>query len=181
MQNKIGSNFKNILLLTVIGTAPFGVQAQTATASAAPQMPSSSADAVFVQQAAKGGMAEVELSKIAATGAASPDVRKFADHMVRDHTKNNQDLATIAAHENIALPKDLDTEHAQMRDKLSSMHGPDLDRTYMMAMRQDHQKMEDLLKSSEGSVTSNEMKTFIKTTLPVVEDHLRMAQQISVR
>src|SRR5262249_1193972 len=116
----------------------------------------------------------------ASASAASPDVRRFADRMVTDHTKNNQELVTIAAHENIAVPKELDSEHAQLRDKLSSMKGAEFDRAYITAMRNDHQKMADLLKTSQASVSTDEMRTFIKTTLPVVQDHLRMAQQINV-
>lgn len=169
------TSYTNILFAT-LACAPLSAFAQNGAAQSA----SSGGDAAFVQQAAKGGMAEVELSKIASTSASSPDVRRFADHMVTDHTKNNQELATIAAHENIAVPKELDGEHARLRDELSTMKGPDLDLAYITAMRNDHQKMADLLKTSQATVSTDEMRTFIKTTLPVVQDHLRMAQQINV-
>ncbi len=155
----------------------FAAHAQTKTSN----MPAKSGegpDATFVTQAAQGGMAEVELSKVAEKNAKSADVKKFASEMVHDHTANNKELATIAAHENIPVPTSLDTEHAALCDKLSAMKGADFDRAYIDAMKTDHQKMDDLLKSSQATVTTEELRTFIKKTDPVVEHHLAMAQKL---
>jgi len=143
-----------------------------------PQQKGDSADATFVQKAGEGGMAEVELSKIAESNAKSADVKKFAAQMVHDHTANNKDLAAIAAKENIQVPKSLDAEHVALRDKLKAMKGADFDREYVDAMRNDHKKMDELLKSSESTVTSEDLRTFIKKTDPVVEHHLSMAQNL---
>jgi putative membrane protein len=151
-----------------------------APASSAPKVAAESPDATFVQKAGGGGLAEVELSKLAVSSAASPEVKQFAQKMVQAHSENNKQLAIIAAHENIAVPKDLDSEHAQLRDKLAAQHGAEFDRTYVSAMRGDHQKMADLLQSSQATVSTEELRTFIKKTLPVVQDHLRMANQLKV-
>jgi putative membrane protein len=154
--------------------------AQT-TPSNMPQHVGDSSDATFVQKAGEGGMAEVELSKLAETNAKSPAVKKFAKQMVHDHTANNKELATIAAHENIPVPTSLDRDHAALRDKLQGMQGDDFDRAYVDAMRSDHQKMDDLLKSSQSTVSTEELRTFIKKTEPVVEHHLSMAQNLKAR
>jgi putative membrane protein len=151
-----------------------------APASSSPQTAAESPNAAFVQQAGQGGLAEVELSKLAVTSAKSSEVRSFAEKMVHDHTENNKQLATIAAHENIRIPEAPDSEHAQLRDKLAAEHGTAFDRDYVDAMRADHQKMADLLKSSQATVNTEELRTFIKKTLPVVESHLRMAQDLKV-
>jgi len=156
---------------------PFAcAQAQTQSSNMQPK--GNGGDATFVQKAGEGGMAEVELSKIAESNAKSADVKKFATQMVHDHTANNKELATIAAKENITVPKSLDSEHAALRDKLKGEKGADFDRDYIEAMRSDHQKMIDLLKSSESTVTTEDLRTFIKKTEPVVEHHLSMAQNI---
>lgn len=151
-----------------------------APGSGTPQTAAESPNAAFVQQAGQGGMAEVSLSKLALDLATSPQVRQFAQKMVQDHTANNKQLATIAAHENIQLPIDLDSEHAHLRERLEGKRGADFDRAYVDAMRADHQKMADLLKSSQATVNTEELRAFIKTTLPVVEAHLRMAQDLKV-
>ena len=135
-------------------------------------------DAQFIQQAGQGGMAEVELSKLAEQRAQSGEVKKFAEHMVRDHTANNRELEKIATKENVALPKDLDSEHAALRDKLASLKDQDFDKAYIDAMRSDHQKMDDLLKSSEASVSSKELRAYIKKTTAAVETHLREVEKL---
>src|SRR6185369_14746712 len=54
-----------------------------------------SADAAFAMAAAEGGLAEVELGRLAKEHASSADVKKFADKMVEDHGKANDELAGI--------------------------------------------------------------------------------------
>jgi len=154
--------------------------AQTSGGSSAPKQPAETAgtDASFIQQAGQGGVAEVELSKLAEQKAKSGDVKKFAEHMVRDHTTNNRELEKIASKENVALPKELDAEHAATRDRLASLKDEAFDKAYIDAMLEDHQKMGDLLKSSAGSVSSDELRIYIKKTTAAVEAHLREANKL---
>jgi putative membrane protein len=99
--------------------------------------------------------------------------------MVQEHDQNSRYLATIAAQENLAVPNAVDEEHAQLRDALAGERGATFDNSYMTAMLKDHQQMASLLKSSEAAVSTDELRTFIKKTLPVVEHHLRMAQDVA--
>lgn len=139
------------------------------------------ANAIFVQKAAQGGMAEVDLSTLAVTTANSAEVENFAQTMVRDHSANNRQLAAIATSEHIPVPGAIDTEHMQLYEQLAALHGADFDRVYVAAMRSDHQKMIDLLTTSETSVSSDELITFIKKTLPVVRAHLQMANDLKTQ
>ena len=156
------------------------------SASAAAQSPgvgtretaAESPDALFVQQADAGGVAQMELSQLAVQQAQSADVRHLAETIVQDHARDERELATIAAHENIALPKQIDDRHAQLRAQLSIMHGSGFDHAYIEAMLADHATMADLLKSSRATVSTQELRTYITTTLPVVEGHLQMAQTV---
>ena len=43
-------------------------------------------DADFVKKAASSGLANVEMSKIAKDRASDPDVKKFAESIITDHT-----------------------------------------------------------------------------------------------
>lgn len=56
----------------------------------------SRADQSFLKKAAENGLAEVESSKVAAEKAQNPEVKKFAQHMVDEHTKANQELKQLA-------------------------------------------------------------------------------------
>jgi putative membrane protein len=96
-------------------------------------------DRTFVKEAGAGGLAEVELSKIAQK-SENADVKRFADRMVQDHTAANQELTTIATGLGINLPKALDPEHEQMRKKLAALHGKAFEEQYMQGMVADHNK-----------------------------------------
>ncbi|MDF3076445.1 MAG: hypothetical protein K0S09_334 [Sphingobacteriaceae bacterium] len=57
----------------------------------------------FLPMAAESGMREVELSRIAQQKSSNPDVRAFAEMMVRDHSTNNQQLMNVASTKNINI------------------------------------------------------------------------------
>ena len=98
------------------------------------------ADMNFVKEAAIGGMAEVEMGKVAEQNAQDPQVKEFGNRMVRDHSDANTKLTTIANGKNVQLPKELDQKHAQMRDKLARLKGAQFDREYMREVVKDHEK-----------------------------------------
>ena len=54
-------------------------------------------DETFVVKAARGGMAEVELGKLAVEKAASDEVKKFGQRMVDDHSKASDELKIARA------------------------------------------------------------------------------------
>ena len=79
----------------------------------------SGASQVFVTHAATGGIAEVEMGKLAGDKAASSEVKKFAVQMVSDHTKANEELEKIATGKSLKVPTALDAEHKAKLETLS--------------------------------------------------------------
>jgi putative membrane protein len=92
----------------------------------APKETLSQQDKRFVAEAAEGGMTEVELSKIAEK-SANPEVKRFAERMVQDHSAANTELTSIATGLGIEMPKTLSSEHQRIRDHLKSVHGKAFD------------------------------------------------------
>jgi len=137
-----------------------------------------SGDEAFVAVAAQAELGEIELSRIAVDSATSPEIRNFAAKMIEEHAASNAELDQIAANENIPLPIAPDSDHLQLRDKLIALRGRDLDKTYMELMRTDHQKMVDFLSAASSTVGTDDLRNFIKKTLPIVQRHLRMAQEL---
>jgi predicted outer membrane protein len=81
-------------------------------------------DQEWVMKVAQGGMAEVELGKLATEKAASDEVKKFGQRMVDDHSKANEELKTLAQNKKITLPTDIDAKHKAERDRLASYRAP---------------------------------------------------------
>lgn len=72
--------------------------------TAAMGMPVNDDVADFAVKAANGGMAEVEMGKIAEQRGTSKAVKDFGAMMVKDHSKANDELKKLAAAKNITLP-----------------------------------------------------------------------------
>jgi putative membrane protein len=141
----------------------------------------SSQDHKFAMDAAQGGMAEVELGRLAAQKASNADVKAFGQRMVDDHSKANAQLMQAATSAGMTPPKTLDAKHRQDMDKLSRLSGTAFDREYMSHMLMDHKKdVAEFEKQSEKG-TDASLRTFATQTLPTLREHLRMAQEIATK
>jgi putative membrane protein len=134
------------------------------------------ADKAWVQKAAVGGLAEVELGKLAQQKAASDQVKQFGSHMVEDHSKSNTELQQLASSKGLTLPTDLDASHKNKRAKLEKLSGAQFDRAYMSEMVADHKKDVAEYRKQSTSGKDSDLKAFAAKTLPTLEDHLKMAQ-----
>ena len=133
-------------------------------------------DQTFVEKAARGGMAEVELGKLAADKASSDQVKKFGQRMADDHGKANDELKSLAQTKNITLPTNIGAKEKALKDRLSKMSGDAFDRAYMQAMVADHRKDVNEFRAESNTGKDPEVKAWASKTLPNLEDHLKMAQ-----
>jgi putative membrane protein len=136
--------------------------------------------ATFVEKAAMGGMAEVELSKLALQKSKNEEVITFANHMVTDHTQANNDLKSIATSKNLQIPADLDAKHKAAIAELSKKNGADFDRAYAQQMAKDHDKTVALFNAaSSASAVDPQLQAFARKTLPTLKHHDQLAMQLN--
>ena len=147
------------------------------TALAAEAADTPPAPAVFVQKAAQDGMTEVELGKVALAKSQNPEVRKFAQRMVTDHGKANQELAALASQKGIEAPKMLDAEHQAMVRDLEGKSGAAFDNEYSRHMNMDHMKAISLFEAASKS-TDSDFAGFATKTLPTLKEHKKLASQL---
>jgi putative membrane protein len=145
--------------------------------AAEPGQPSDQ-DRRFVASAASGGMLEVQLGQYAAANAGSDDVKRFGQHMVDDHAKANEELKRIAGQDGIDVPKNLNDDDQKELNRLENISGPTFDREYMKQMVNDHEKTIAAFKDEIASGSDTSVKDFASDTLPVIQRHLEMAQDI---
>jgi len=136
-------------------------------------------DLTFMKEAAVGGMTEVELGNVAQQNAKHEDVKEFGARMVQDHGKANDELQAIAQQKNVELPKQLDAKHAQTRDKLTRLQGGEFDRAYMREMVQDHAADLKKFRQAAQTLTDPDLKQFAAKTLGIIEQHDKMARDIT--
>lgn len=173
------------LSLALAGLCSIGVAAQTggnANASNSASQSSgkmSASDRIFVRKAAAGGLAEVELGKLAAERASSQDVKQFGQRMVDDHTKANDQLKQVASEEGVKLPDKMNAKDKATKDRLEKLSGKQFDRAYMRDMVTDHTKDVREFRTESKTAKDPAVKDFAQQTLPTLEDHLKQAKTIA--
>lgn len=141
----------------------------------------STSDAAFMTAAARGGLAEVEMGRLAQRNGRSPAVKRFGQAMVSHHGQSNGEMAALAQQKQIAPPGGMGAEHQRIHDDLAKLRGGAFDRAYAQAMVRDHQ--EDLRAHQEEAAngTDPDVKAFAARQVPVLQEHLRMAQRLPQR
>jgi putative membrane protein len=140
------------------------------------QIPAS--DYKFVKEAACGGMLEVKLGNMAAAVSKNTAVQQFGQRMANDHGKAGQDLAQIAFHKGATLPTELAPKKQKEVDHLATLSGPEFDKAYLNLMVKCHKADEKAFKKASEDLQDPDLKAFAATTLPMVQDHLKMAQDL---
>ncbi len=129
-------------------------------------------DAKFAVDAANGGMAEVALGKLAQSKATNAKVKEFADMMVADHSKANDELMALAQLKNITLPGTVSEEKQSTMDDLTKKAGSDFDKAYVEQMIDDHKKTISMYEDASKNLKDVDLKAFVDGKLPTVKAHL---------
>lgn len=127
----------------------------------------------FAVKAANGGMLEVELGRMAQEKGMSQDVKDFGAMMVKDHSKANDELKSIATLKNITLPTTLGEDEQKHVNDMAKLSGKEFDKKYVSMMVDDHKEDIDLFKkTAEDDKTDTEIKGFASRTLPTLQKHM---------
>ena len=138
-----------------------------------------SPDHEFYEEAAQGGMAEVELGKLAQQKATSPEVKAFGAMMVKDHSAANEKLKALAAKKGVTLPTKPGIEHTATKAKLEVLSGETFDKSYVKGMVDDHQDDIEEFEEEAKDGKDADARAFATATLPTLRTHLQHIQQIA--
>lgn len=134
----------------------------------------------FVTAAAISDMYEVTAGKIAAQRAQSPDVREFAEKMVKAHTETTAKLKSIIASNNINVtpPAHVDSRRQGMLDDLRGAKAQDFDHRYITQQIAAHKEADILMAGYAKEGDNQAIKDFAAATDKAVKMHLQMAQTL---
>lgn len=142
-------------------------------------MKMSSADQKFMMMAATGGMAEVEMARLALQKSSNDSVKQYAQKMIDDHTAAGEELKQVASMKGITLPMQPDAKQMAMMTKMQGLSGAAFDMMYVKESGvKAHQDMEKLFMKESMSGKDMDAKAFASKTLPTVRMHLQMARDM---
>ncbi len=137
-----------------------------------------SADKTFIKDATEGSLAEVNFAKLALQKSQDPNVRKFAEKMIKDHEKLITDMKPFEAKYHVYPSGTPIMDHAKYQE-LKMKSGTDFDRAYVEAMVKDHN--DDLQKfiNEENSTADPDLKATVAKGAAVVREHTMMIDDIA--
>ena len=135
-------------------------------------------DAKFAVDVADGGLAEVELGKLAQHKATNPQIKEFGAMMVSDHSASNDKMKNIAKDKGITLPQVLGDYQQKLENELRSKSGKDFDRAYVTTMIKDHKEDIKTFEVALKELRDTDLRTFAGNTLPILKKHLSAIQKI---
>ncbi|MDB6064391.1 MAG: outer membrane protein [Pedosphaera sp.] len=139
----------------------------------------SDAEIKFIQTAAQDGQAEIRMGQLAVQDGQTAALRNFGQLLITDHTRANQQLAQIAAQKGVAIPTQPNSQQEQMALQLSNLSGTDFDRSLEQHAIEDHEKDIRIYQDAANNLQDPDLKTFAQQTLPMLQQHLAEARQLS--
>jgi putative membrane protein len=138
-------------------------------------------DALFAEAAADSGLAEVTLSEIGFRKATDPELKKFSQQMMDDHSRLNSELTTLAARKQLALPRMVDARARFCAQSLSGLSGEMFDRCYAKAQWNAHMEAVATFEAEAERGQDADLRAFASRALPRLKEHLKMIKPIAMK
>jgi len=151
-------------------TTPPSTPATPATA-AAPQGKQMPGDGGFLTEALTAGRKEVADATRAANHTSNAEVKKATQDLIKDHTAANSELEAMATSRHVVVD-----EHAAPEQAPEAAYS---DRAYVQQQIAAHRKAIELFERESASGQDRDVKAFAAKTLPKLQEHLTMLEQVS--
>lgn len=140
----------------------------------------SALDQQFAIEAAHGGMAEVQLGRLALERSRNPEVKQFAQQMIDEHTRANQELMQIASRKGITLPTTPGPKYEAAMQQLMQLSGDAFDTAYMGdAGINSHLESIGLYQRQAALGQDPDLRAFAGRILPRIQGHFEMASAMT--
>jgi putative membrane protein len=154
--------------LLLSGSTAFGQTATTTTS-----------DAQFAKNAAQANLAEVQLGQLAERNGTTLTVKDFGKRMVADHSTAQDKLKAAAQKDDITLPDTMSGADQALYNRLSKLSGEKFDKAYAENMVRDHTRDISQFRHEANDGRDVAIKSFASGTLPTLQKHLKLAEQMS--
>jgi putative membrane protein len=168
------------------GSAPSTGQAPGQGASTDAQMSNmqtsgqpSPVDRMFVSKAMQGSMAEVQLGQLTLQKSSNPQVKEFAQRMIDDHSKLNDQMKPVAQQLGVTVPNEVSKGDRKIIAKLQALSGPAYDQAYIKDMVKDHKQDLNEFQMEASSGQDQTVRDAANQGSKVIAQHLQMAQQLA--
>lgn len=155
----------------VFGAALVMISAAQAASTPAPDK--------FLSSAMQDGRAEVAVCELALTKTGNPEIKAFAQRMIKDHSDTDSKIQALAKRKNYKLASGTTLKQKATYELLKQRSGDGFDKAFMEHNVTDH---EDDVKDFSGQASDGkdaDVKAFAAATLATLREHLTLAQKVN--
>ncbi|HZX18080.1 MAG TPA: DUF4142 domain-containing protein [Pseudomonas sp.] len=134
----------------------------------------------FVEEASAKGIAEIETARLALEKASSQAIKDFAQTMIDDHSKANLTLNQLASQKELNVSDDAELINQAKALILKLRDEESFDKAYMNNQVMAHKQTIELFRRGSES-DDKEIAAFAQETLPKLQKHLQMAEEINAQ
>jgi len=131
----------------------------------------------FINDASAKGIAEIETAKLALEKSQSQDVKTFAQSMIDDHTKMNEQLQQLAQQKKLEV-----ADNAMLMDMAKKMilqvRDESFDAAYANNQVVAHEQTIEIFRNEANTSKDPELKALAQAALPKLEAHLEHAKTL---
>jgi putative membrane protein len=131
----------------------------------------------FVLEVAQSDMFELASSKMAVEKTDGA-IKDFASTMIADHNKTTEQLTAEAKAQSLSVPTAMSGTNQSKIDRLAKLSGGDFAKEYMDYQVSAHKDAVNLFQRYGKGGDNAKLKSWAVTTLPALQHHLDMAQQL---
>ena len=137
----------------------------------------------FVDKVAVSNKFEIDTSQLALKYGKGEDVKKFAQQMIDDHTKAGEEFKAAVKEAGLEPPADtLDLSHQATYAKLRVFTTESgFDASYISAQLDAHKDAVALFRDYAANGPTPSLKAFAEKTLPTLEHHLSMVEELQTK
>ena len=133
----------------------------------------------FAMDAAQSNQYEILAGYIAEIQGQDPRVHAFAEQMIRDHSRLSEELRkAVTASGLSAVPPSLSGDQSSLLGALQGLRGANFDKAYARQQVLTHTQAAAVADSFMTGGTDANLRKAAQSALPVIQDHLKMAQQL---
>jgi len=137
-------------------------------------------DQEFLRKAGESGLLEMQASELAVEKAQHPEVKKFAEIMIKDHGQANKELKSLAESKGFQLPVELEGDKQDLMKELRQAEGASFDDEYVDEVAVDaHEDAVDLFEDAADNAEDADIKAFAAKLLPTLQSHLEQGEKLN--
>lgn len=132
----------------------------------------------FVDQATAKGIAEIETAKLAIEQGQDAEIKSFAERMIEDHTKLNQELKELAQQKNLEVADDATLMDQAKAMVLEMRDGESFDDHYASNQVNAHEQSIELFENAAKNANDEDVRELAKDSLETLREHLAKAKEL---